>query len=130
MPNWQPNWNNVDWNYGAANDAVRELRRAADLLDEMAGQRRRVADKALQEWRGRYRDEFERDLAEMLRRSSELAAEMRQKAGEIENASNRVREEQRYRERERDRWHEERREEERRERERQEEERRRQQEQN
>lgn len=130
MPNWQPNWNNVDWNYGAANDAVRELRRAADLLDEMAGRRRRVADKALQEWRGRYRNEFERDLAEMLRRSSELAAEMRQKAGEIENASNRVREEQRHRERERDRWHEERREEERRERERQEEERRRQQEQN
>jgi uncharacterized protein YukE len=113
MPSWQPNWNNVTWDYGAANDAVRELRRAADLLDETRDQRRRAADKARQEWRGRYRDEFDRDLDEMLRRASELAEQMRNKARQIEDASNRARDQQRFRESERARWEAERREEER-----------------
>lgn len=118
MPSWQPNWNNVNWNYGAANDAVNELRRAADLLEESVSRRSRAADTARQEWRGRYRDEFDRDLDEMLRRARELADQMRNKAREIDNASQRAREEQRYRERERTRWENEKREEQRREEER------------
>jgi len=114
MPNWQPNWNNVNWNHGAAGDAANELRRAADLLDETAASRSRAADKARLEWRGRYRDEFDHELAEMLRRARELAEQMRNKARDIDNAGQRAREEQRRRERDRDRWEAERREEERR----------------
>jgi uncharacterized protein YukE len=125
MPSWQPNWNDVNWNYGAAHDAVNELRRAASLLDDTADRRRRAADVARQEWRGRYRQEFDHELDGMLRRSRELADQMRRKAQQIEDASRRVQQEQDHRQRERDRWNAERREEERRERERREQEQRR-----
>jgi len=128
MPNWQPNWNNVIWNYGAANDAANELRRSADMLEDTAGRRKRAADVARQEWRGRYRDEFDRDLASMLDRAYRLAQQMREKARQIDQASQRAEAEQTRRVRDRDRWEAERREEKRREdeaRRRQEEERRR-----
>jgi len=115
MPSWQPNWNNVNWNHGAAGDAANELRRAADLLEETAARRKHAADTARREWRGRYRDEFDHNLDDMLRRARELAERMRHKAREIDDAGNRAREQQRHRERERERWHHEKREEERRE---------------
>lgn len=117
MPNWQPNRSDVVWDWGAANDAANELERAAGLLDELTARRRRVADTACEEWRGRYRDEFDRDLDEMLRRAAELADQMRRKAREIRGAADRARDQQNFRVSERNRWESERREEERRERE-------------
>jgi uncharacterized protein YukE len=120
MPNWNPNWNNVIWDYGDANGAANELRRGANLLDETAARRKRAADVAQQEWRGRKREQFDRDLGEMLRRARELADQMRSRAQAIDDASQRVREEQRHRQRERERWYEEKKEEDRIERERRE----------
>ncbi len=117
MPNWQPNRSDVVWDWGAANDAANELERAAGLLDELTARRRRAADAAREEWRGRYRDEFDRDLDEMLRRAGELADQMRRKAREIRGAADRARDQQNFRVSERNRWESERREEERRERE-------------
>ncbi|HRN66988.1 MAG TPA: hypothetical protein PK205_04595 [Promineifilum sp.] len=117
MPNWQPNRSDVVWDWGAANDAANELERAAGLLDELTARRRRAADTAREEWRGRYRDEFDRDLDEMLRRAGELADQMRRKAREIRGAADRARDQQNFRVSERNRWESERREEERRERE-------------
>lgn len=117
MPNWQPNRSDVVWDWGAANDAANELERAAGLLDELTARRRRAADAAREEWRGRYRDEFDRDLDEMLRRAAELADQMRRKAREIRGAADRARDQQNFRVSERNRWESERREEERRERE-------------
>lgn len=114
MPNWQPNWNNVRWDWGAANAASAALRRSADKLDTFAHERSRVAGDAQREWRGRYRQEFDQQLQAMLNRSANLAAEMRHAAGRIDQASSRAWEEQRHRERERERWHREKREEERR----------------
>jgi len=120
MPNWNPNWNNVTWNEGAARDAANELRRSADLLEETAARRLRAADVARAEWRGRYREQFDGDLTQMLRRARELAEQMRNKARAIDDATRRAKEEQRHRERERERWRAEKRDEERRERERRE----------
>ena len=104
MPNWQPNWENVRWNHGAAEAAIAALRRAADMLDHTATDRARVADEAKVEWRGRYREEFDGQLAQMLRRAHELANEYRTAAGQIAGASQRAQEEQNRRERERERW--------------------------
>ena len=42
MPNWQPNWNNVVWDWGAANEAIAALHRAAGRLEESVGERQRV----------------------------------------------------------------------------------------
>ena len=123
MPNWQPNWNNVRWDWGAASAAASSLRRAADKLDATAQERQRAATEAQREWRGRYREEFDEQLRNMLRRATELAAEFRYMAHRIEQASQNAWAEQRHRESERRRWHSEKRKEEERERRRREEER-------
>ena len=104
MPNWEPNWQDVRWNHGAADEAIAALRHAADLLDQTADERSRVAGEATAEWRGRYRDEFDDHLEQMLRRARELTGEYRHAAGNIAKASQQVYEEQKRRERERERW--------------------------
>lgn len=117
MPNWQPNWSNVVWDWGAANEAIAALHRAAGRLEESVGERQRVASEAQAEWRGRYREEFDVDLADLVRKAQSLAAEFRATANRIAAASEAARSEQSHREHERERWHREKRDEERRERE-------------
>ena len=125
MPNWQPNWNNVSWKWDAARAAASELRRTADRLDQTAHERQQVAAEAQLEWRGRFREEFDERLRDLLSRARSMAAEFRDVANRIDSASNRTYYEQRRRESERRRWQQEKREEEERERRRREEERRR-----
>lgn len=107
MPNWQPNWRNVEWDHRAADDAVQSLRRTATLLEETAVQRRQRAEEAMAEWRGRHRDNFEGQLSRMLQKAAELVGELRAKADEIARASYLAREEQARRERDRARWRQE-----------------------
>jgi len=104
MPDWSPNWNDVRWDWGAAEDAVRRLRHAADSLEALTAERERAAAEAQQEWRGRHREEFDEKLREMVRRARELAGQLRQAAERISRASHRAWEEQRHRESERARW--------------------------
>lgn len=104
MPNWQPNWENVRWNHGVAEAAIAALRHAADLLDQTSSERLRVADEARLEWRGRYRDRFDGQFSQILRRASELASKCRAAAGRVASADQRAYEEQIRRERERERW--------------------------
>lgn len=105
MPNWQPNWSNVVWNWGAANDATAALQAAASMLDNTAAERKRKAERAKEEWRGKHRKQFDGDLARMLARAHALASECRAAADRIGGASQRARAEQTHRERERRRWH-------------------------
>ena len=114
MPNWQPNWNNVRWDWGAADEAVNALRRAADFLDSSVLERTSVAREAQQEWRGRFREQFDLELGRIVARARDLAAQFREAAGRIASASQRAYEEQRHREAERARWQREKEEEERR----------------
>ncbi len=118
MPNWSPNWENVRWDWGAADAAMAALRRAADRLDATANEHVRAAAPAQAEWRGARRLRFDDDLATTVHKEHALADECRRMAGRISDASSAARREQDKRERERRRWEEEKREEERRERER------------
>jgi uncharacterized protein YukE len=104
MPNWSPNWQDVRWNHGAAEAAIAALRRAADRLDQTAADRVRVADEARAEWRGRYREQFDEQLGQTVRRAHELAGEYRDAANRIARADQSAYEEQRRRERDRERW--------------------------
>lgn len=124
MPNWNPNRNPVNWNHQAAREAINELRRAAQLLEESVSRRRQAAGVAQAEWRGRFREQFDQDLERMVSEARDLAGRMRRKAQQIEDASNRAQAETDHRRREIERWEREKKEEERRERERQERERR------
>jgi uncharacterized protein YukE len=114
MPNWNPNWNDVRWNWSAADDARAALCHAADTLDSTANERSRAAAEAQAEWRGLHRDRFDVELAQMLRRGHDLANEYREAASRIARASQRAWEEQKHRERERERWRREKEEEDRR----------------
>jgi hypothetical protein len=104
MPDWEPNWNDVDWDHAAAQEAARELDRTANLLEESKHRRRQLANEARVEWRGRCRDEFDGRLTKTLHRAAELAAQLRAKASEIRDADRRAHAEQRRREQERERW--------------------------
>jgi len=104
VPDWQPNWQDVRWDHGAAQDAASALRHAADLLDQTANQRGGVAREATEQWRGRYREEFDDHLEQMLRRARDLAREYRDAANRIARADQAAYEEQKRRERERERW--------------------------
>ena len=117
MPNWQPNWNNVRWDWGAADAAAAALRHAAGLLDGTAQERSGVPRDAQAEWRGLHRERFDGELTQILKRARDLAVECRAAADHIASASRRAHEEQRHRERERDRWRREKEDEERRRRE-------------
>lgn len=120
MPNWQPNWENVIWDWGAANEAIAALQRAANQLESSLAERRPVATAAQIEWQGRFREEFDQELEHIIQQALSLAAEYRATAARIAAASSAARAEQDHRERERDRWRREKADEERRERERRE----------
>jgi uncharacterized protein YukE len=105
MPNWQPNWSDVDWDHGAAAAAIGALRRAADMLDQTTGQRERVAGEARAEWRGRYRDQFDGQFRQMVSCAHQLAEGYRDAAYRIARASQSAWDEQRWREEERARWY-------------------------
>ena len=105
MPDWQPNWSNVNWDFGAAEAAIGALRRAADLLGQTTSERERVAGEARAEWRGRYRESFDGQFQQMVNRARQLADEYRGAANQIARASQWAREEQHRREEERARWY-------------------------
>lgn len=111
MPNWQPNWNNVAWNWGAADAACDALRRAADRLEKTAHERLSAASCAQREWRGRYREQFDEQLAAMVAEARRLADECRQAAARVARASQAARDEQNRREADRRRWWDQKREE-------------------
>jgi len=117
MPNWSPNWNDVRWNWAAADAAAAALHNAAGVLDATANERAGVASEAQAEWRGIFRDRFDAELAGMLSRGRALADECRAAAERVASASNRAANEQRHREHERERWRREKEEEDRRRRE-------------
>lgn len=107
MPNWQPNWQDVRWDYAAADRATSELDQAADTLDRTSTSRGDAADRARAEWRGAYRARFDMQLMDALGSAWQLAGTFRESAARIRQASARAREEQASRERARQRWYQE-----------------------
>ena len=104
MPNWSPNWQDVRWNWGAADQAASELRRVADSIERASGDRTRAAAQATEQWRGQHRLRFDSYLQDALARARAITEEYRDAAGRIDAASHRARDEQSRRERDRARW--------------------------
>ena len=107
MPNWQPNWQDVRWDWGAADRAATELERAAEDLDRTSAARSQAAERATADWLGAYRNQFDAQLSATLGTAWHLAMTFREAAARIRQASLRAREEQASRERARQRWHQE-----------------------
>jgi hypothetical protein len=92
----------VRWNHTDADAAVRALRAAARMLRTTRGDRQRAAQDATEEWRGKYRDEFDQYLRWVLYRAENLAGRYEDAARSIVNASEEARKEQARRERARE----------------------------
>jgi hypothetical protein len=107
VPSWQPNWEDVRWDYAAADRAAFELERAADALDRTSSARGQVAERATAQWRGAFRTRFDQQLIDTLGSAWQLAGTYREAAARIRQASQRAREEQARRERDRERWRQE-----------------------
>lgn len=112
MPNWQPNWSNVQWDSGAAYAAARALREMAEQMDRALSTRLNVAGDAQVDFLGLNRTLFDSRLQEMQANSHRLAHDLRQAASDIEMNTRRAEAEQQWREEERRRWEDERRREE------------------
>jgi hypothetical protein len=107
VPNWQPNWQDVRWDWAAADRAASELERAAEELDRTSTARGQAAERATADWRGAYRAQFDAHLSATLGMAWHLAGEFRDAAGRIRQASLRASDEQASRVRARDRWRQE-----------------------
>ena len=102
MPDWQPNWSDVEFDHGAASTAAVECRAAAraltTALDGLAGL------PATDHWTGRYKDEWSADQGGM---QSDLAGtrdDLNALASRIDGAAVDARAEQTARDDGRERW--------------------------
>lgn len=92
----------VEFDFAAAEDLSAELRRHATYLDGLAEGRSSARAVAVEDWSGRFRDDFDRDHASTQERLRSQADGLRATAGEIDDAAQRAREAKRTCERDHD----------------------------
>jgi hypothetical protein len=108
MPNWQPNWEDVRWNWGASDQARDALYRMAGWLDGAADHRQRLAEETLAQWEGGRAREFADRARWAVANLHTLADRCRRNASALDRASQAAREDQARRQAERARWYAER----------------------
>lgn len=109
MPDWQPNWSDVDFDHAAATTAAEECRSSARALDTALGGLDGLP--ATDHWVGRYKDDWSADQTPTRTDLSGTRDDLRALARAIDRAAADARAEQAHRESERERWREEAREE-------------------
>jgi hypothetical protein len=107
MPNWQPNWENVTYDFAAADDAIADCRACIGFMEQrevVLGPPRR---KATEQWRGRYREEFDRETLHLEGLANQVIHELHDSIRAISNETDAARNEQHRRVLERLRWEDE-----------------------
>jgi hypothetical protein len=106
MPNWEPNWEDVEFDHGAAQAAAAQCRLSAGALDTgFTGVATAVTKLATDgAWTGAYQVEFDTARIALGTDASGAADDLRTLAGAIESAATAATAEQNKRERDRDRW--------------------------
>ena len=77
MPNWQPNWVDVQFDYQAAYEAISSCYGCIAFLESRGEALGPPTQRATREWRGRHRDEFEVQHARLERIAQDLIAQLR-----------------------------------------------------
>jgi hypothetical protein len=106
MPDWQPNWEDVDFDHAAAQAAVDECRLSAGALDT-AFTGVATAEATLDTdgaWAGPYRFDFDAAQPAMMTDAGDTAGALRRLANDIATAAVQAGAEQEQRERDRERW--------------------------
>src|SRR5207248_8848206 len=103
-PPWQPNLNNVRFDPGLAQNAISALNNAAAEVEAVTKGRTDLADTARKHWAGRYRKEFDGRFDDTTRAAARLAADLRQAAANLQQATMAAQQEQQARVHQRDAW--------------------------
>ncbi len=106
MPDWQPNWDDVEFDHGAAQAAITQCQLSAGALDTAftgvsTAVSRLAADGA---WTGAYQVEFDGARTTVSTDASGTADDLRRLATAIAIAATKATAEQTRRENDRDRW--------------------------
>lgn len=107
MPGWQPSWHDVAFDHAAAADAAEQCRETARRIDEVLAALGAARPAVTASWAGRLVGEFEAEESAVAGDLELVRAEALALAASIDAAADDARAEQRRREADRDRWHEE-----------------------
>ncbi len=108
MPDWQPNWIDVDFDHAAATAAATACDDAADRLSTSRTELSSLASGAVVGWRGNARSNFDSGVDRIDDESFRVMSSLRAQADAIRSGATRARVEQQDREDDRDRWRRER----------------------
>ena len=81
----------VTFDFASAADAAAECRRHAGYLDSLAQTRADARPSAVDEWQGRFRDDFDREFTTTQQRLADGASSLRTLAGAIDDAADAAR---------------------------------------
>lgn len=104
MPNWTPDWSDVEFDHAAAQAAVDACRAAARSAEAAATTTGAARTPAVEDWSGAHRDDFDIEEPVVLDELRDLPRELRALATAIEEGAAEATAEQAHREAERDRW--------------------------
>ncbi len=104
MPDWTPDWADVHFDRAAAHRAATECERAARFLRDTTQRRSALAESALADGRGAWRDQLVRRAARVDERCAEIEANLRALAAALRDASARAERDQLARVAARQRW--------------------------
>ncbi len=107
MPTWQPNWEDVTYNYGEAREAIAACHRALSLLAERGFALAQPRANALEQWEGGKRVDFDAAWDALERRAQTVGDELRATIDRVQGEIDAADLDQRGRESERDRWRDE-----------------------
>ena len=107
MPAWQPNWEDVRFDYTGAEEAAAECDGCAGFLRGRHAVLGPPMAEARVEWRGVHRQRFDDEMEAMDRDADLLTDELRMTAARIRAEADEARMEQHARELARERWYQE-----------------------
>ncbi len=105
MPNWTPNWQDVEFDQMAAQQYVDAATKLARDLDTWLNDRVGQAKLAQKHWKGPHRQRFDVEFAKQQTIGGHLVDDLRRSAHSVEQAAHDAKLEQARRVSERERWH-------------------------
>ena len=107
MPSWQPNWEDVRFDYAGAEEAAQDCDECAQFISGRHAVLGPPLAEARIEWRGAHRQRFDDETAALDRDADLLTDELRMTAARIRADAEEARIEQHRRALDRERWAEE-----------------------
>jgi hypothetical protein len=104
MPTWQPIWDDVYFDYGAAEEAISNCQGCLAFMEQREYALAPAREQATHEWRGRYRKEFDEENIYLQHLAREVVEQLYEAIRHIRAEIDAANAEETFRIRERQRW--------------------------